>query len=224
MKHENFNTVIALLGLLLAAFSTYTQLKPEKDELDLVVTASLNPNAKFELKDNKYLPEGIFGANKKLAGPASIMLEVSNNMNRTVTIKKIKIELVKNDKGIIYYPQMINVSDKDTIDTLHTPVTIEGHSVIQRELSINIPVHYEERISSCFSRPGLFVSEPISINNIEYCYFSHGIDFLGNKVQLTQYEGGGTMFTKTSGGQSLTYKLTIKTGDNSEIIKMATLD
>ncbi|EOU9512383.1 hypothetical protein ACOJCK_002296 [Cronobacter dublinensis] len=224
MKHENFNTVIALLGLLLAAFSTYTQLKPEKDELDLVVTASLNPNAKFELKDNKYLPEGIFGPNKKLAGPASIMLEVSNNMNRTVTIKKIKIEVVKNDKGIIYYPQMINVSDKDTIDTLHAPVTIEGHSVIQRQLSINIPVHYEERISSCFSRPSLFVSEPISFNEIEYCYFSHGIDFLGNKVQLTQYEGGGTMFTKTSGGQSLTYKLTIKTGDNSEIIKMATLD
>ena len=224
MKHENFNTAIALLGLLLAAFSTYTQLKPEKDELDLAVTASLKPNAKFELKDKKYLPEGIFGENKKLAGPASITLEASNNMNRPVTIKKIKIELVKNDQGIIYYPQMINISDKNTIDTLNTPVTIEEHSVIQRELSINIPIHYEEEISSCFSRPDLFVSEPISLNNIEYCYFSHGIDFLGNKVQLVQYEGGGTIFTKTLGGHSLTYKLTIKTGDNSEIIKMATFD
>ncbi|EPA0308205.1 hypothetical protein ACS6IT_04170 [Enterobacter hormaechei subsp. steigerwaltii] len=224
MKHENFNTAIALLGLLLAGFSTYMQLKTEKDELDLVVTANLNRNGKFELKDNKYLPEEIFGANKKIAGPASITFEASNNMNRAVTIKKIKIELVKNGSGIIYYPQMIDISDKNTMDTLQTPVTIEGHSVAQRELSINIPIHYEERFSSCFSRPGLFVSEPISFNNIEYCYFSHGIDFLGNKVQLTQYEGGGTMFTKTSGGQSLTYKLTIKTGDNSEIIKMVTLD
>ncbi|GEM_PF-3173759 len=224
MKHENFNTAIALLGLLLAAFSTYTQLKPEKDELDLAVTASLNPNTKFELKDNKYLPKEVFGENKKLAGPASFTLEASNNMNRPVTIKKIKIELVKNDHGIIYYPQMFNASDKKTIDTLHTPVTIEGHSVIQRELSINIPIHYDDRVSSCFSRPDLFVSEPISFNNIEYCYFSHGIDFLGNKVQLTQYEGGGTIFTKTSGGHSLTYKLTIKTGDNSEIVKIATFD
>lgn len=224
MKRENFNTAIALVGLLLAAFSTYTQLKPENDKLDLAVTTGLNTNEKFKLIDNPPLPKEIFGVNSKLAGPASIMLEISNNMNRPVTIKKIKIELVKDEKIVIYYPQIFNPSDKSSMETLHSPTTIEGHSVTQKNLSLNIPIHYDEKVSACFNRLNQFESEFKSLNNIEYCYFSHGIDLLGNKVKFTQYEGGGSIVTKTPGGYNLTYRVTIITGDNSEIVKMATFD
>lgn len=224
MKRENFNTAIALFGLLLAAFSTYTQFKPEKDKLDLAVTTGLDFNAKITLTDNNYLPEAIFGKNKKLAGPASIRLEASNNMNRPVTIKKIKIELIQSAKSIIFYPQMLNFSDERQTGILHTPVTIEGHSVTQKELSLNIPIYYDEKISSCFNKPNLTERKHKSFNNIEYCYFSQGIDLLGNKVQFRQYDGGASILTKTPGGYSLTYRITVITGDNSEIVKMATFD
>ncbi|WP_419236195.1 hypothetical protein [Serratia fonticola] len=112
MKRENFNTAIAFSGLVLAAFSTYIQLKPERDKLDLVVTTSFNTNSSFKLIEDGYLPKEMFGDNKKLAGPASITLELSNNMSRPVTTKRIKVELTNVEKTIIIYSHMFNPLDK----------------------------------------------------------------------------------------------------------------
>lgn len=224
MKRENFNTAIALSGLVLAAFSTYIQLKPERDKLDLVVTTSFNTNSSFKLIEDGYLPKEMFGDNKKLAGPASITLELSNNMSRPVTIKRIKVELTNGEKTIIIYSHMLNPLDKKTMEALFSPKTIDEHSVNKIELFLNIPIYYDEKVSSCFGRLHLSESKDEKINNVEYCYFSNGIDFLGNKIQFREYEGGAAMLSKTLGGNRLTYRLTVITGDNSEIVKMAIFD
>lgn len=220
MKRENINTIIALSGLVLAACSFYNQFKPETDKLEVAVNTGFFASSELELNKDITVPKALYGDSTRFAGPASITLEVSNNMSRPVTIKKIEVELVK-DGAAVSYTSMFNPLDKKTLDNLFTPTTIAEHSVKKIELQINIPIYYNEKISSCFktSKPAKLKNE--TFGNVRFCYYKNGIDLLGNKVQLKQFEGGGYL-VESSKGNNLNYRVIAITGDNSKIVSLAT--
>ncbi|ELY4458097.1 hypothetical protein SMZ60_000559 [Cronobacter sakazakii] len=128
MKRENINTIIAMLGLILATYSNYKQFKPESDKLELTINTGEIGSSELELNKDSSVPKALYGDDTRLAGPASIILELSNNMNRPVTIKKIEVELIK-DGTAINYSSMFNPLDKKTLDNLYSPTTIAEHSV-----------------------------------------------------------------------------------------------
>lgn len=90
MKRENINTIIAMSGLILAAYGNYKQFKPETDKLELAINTGVIGGSELELNKDLSVPKALYGDDTRLAGPASIILEVSNNMSRPVTIKKSK--------------------------------------------------------------------------------------------------------------------------------------
>ncbi|ELY2562128.1 hypothetical protein SMB96_004106, partial [Cronobacter sakazakii] len=102
MKRENINTIIAMLGLILATYSNYKQFKPESDKLELTINTGEIGSSELELNKDSSVPKALYGDDTRLAGPASIILELSNNMNRPVTIKKIEVELIKDGTAINY--------------------------------------------------------------------------------------------------------------------------
>lgn len=220
MKRENINTIIAILGLILAAYSNYKQFKPETDKMELAINTGVIGSSELELKKDSYVPKELYGDDTRLAGPASIILELSNNMNRPVTVKKIEVELIK-DGTAINYSDMFNPLDKKTLDNLYSPTTIAEHNVKKIELRINIPIHYNDKLSSCFMsiKPNTLKTDPYS--DVRFCYYKNGVDLLGNKVQLKQFEGGGYMVESLK-RISLNYRVTAVTGDNSKIVSLAT--
>ena len=220
MKRENINTIIAMSGLILAAYGYYKQFKLETDKLELAVNTGLIGSSELELNKDFSVPKALYGDNTRLAGPASIILEVSNNMSRPVTIKKIEVELIK-DGAAVNYSSMFNPLDKKTLDNLLSPTTIAEHTVKKIELRINIPIHYNEKFSSCFRSIKSTKLKTEQFSNVGFCYYKNGVDLLGNKVQLKQFEGGGYM-VKSSKGNSLNYRVTAITGDNSKIVSLAT--
>jgi len=220
VKRENINTIIAILGLILAVYSNYKQFKPETDKLELAINTGVIDSSELELKKDSYVPKELYGDDTRLAGPVSITLELSNNMNRPVTVKKIEVELIK-DGTAINYSDMFNPLDKKTLDNLYSPTTIAEHNVKKIELRINIPIHYNDKLSSCFMsiKPNALKTDPYS--DVRFCYYKNGVDLLGNKVQLKQFEGGGYM-VESSKRISLNYRVTAVTGDNSKIVSLAT--
>lgn len=220
MKRENINTIIAMSGLILAAYGYYKQFKPETDKLELAVNTGLIGSSELELNKDFSVPKALYGDNTRLAGPASIILEVSNNMSRPVTIKKIEVALIK-DGAAVNYSSMFNPLDKKTLDNLLSPTTIAEHTVKKIELRINIPIHYNEKFSSCFRSIKSIKLKTEQFSNVGFCYYKNGVDLLGNKVQLKQFEGGGYM-VESSKGNSLNYRVTAITGDNSKIVSLAT--
>ncbi|ASN13829.1 hypothetical protein B7764_00885 [Pantoea ananatis] len=220
MKRENINTIIAILGLILAAYSNYKQFKPETDKMELAINTGVIGSSELELKKDSYVPKELYGDDTRLAGPVSIILELSNNMNRPVTVKKIEVELIK-DGTAINYSDMFNPLDKKTLDNLYSPTTIAEHNVKKIELRINIPIHYNDKLSSCFMsiKPNTLKTDPYS--DVRFCYYKNGVDLLGNKVQLKQFEGGGYMVESLK-RISLNYRVTAVTGDNSKIVSLAT--
>ncbi|MDY4367628.1 hypothetical protein SNR26_07845 [Pectobacterium brasiliense] len=220
MKRENINTIIAMSGLILAAYGNYKQFKLETDKLELTVNTGVIGSSELELNKDFSVPKALYGDNTRLAGPASIILEVSNNMSRPVTIKKIEVELIK-DGAAINYSSMFNPLDKKTLDNLLSPTTIAEHTVKKIELRINIPIHYNEKFSSCFRSIKSTKLKTEKFSNVGFCYYKNGVDLLGNKVQLKQFEGGGYM-VESSKGNSLNYRVTAITGDNSKMVSLAT--
>ncbi|ECH0718640.1 TPA: hypothetical protein ROI13_001625 [Escherichia coli] len=219
MKHENVNTIIAVAGLGLAAFSTFMQFKPQQDILDIVVTADNSDNRGFFLK-GKPLPDEIFGDSKILAGPYNLFFEISNNINRPVTIKGVDIKLL-DDKGspIDYRDTVYSESDKKT---LTNPVQYEPHTVKRFNVAINIPIVYGKEFNKCFHPTGFIVDQHRYFGDIRFCYYSEGVDFFGNKVNSRVLEGGGIYFTKDE-SKYLNYKVTVVTGDNTIISKVVTI-
>jgi hypothetical protein len=118
---------------------------------------------------------------------------------------------------------MFNPLDKETLDNLVSPTTISEHSVKKIELRLNIPIYYNERVSSCFRSIKSTKLETEQFSNVRFCYYKNGVDLLGNKVQLKQFEGSGYM-VESSKGNSLNYRVTVITGDNSKIVSLATFD
>lgn len=220
MKRENINTLIAMSGLILAAFTYYNQFRPETDKLEVAVNTGFVANSELELNKDVSVPKALYGDYTRFAGPASIILEVSNNMSRPVTIKKIEVELIK-DGAAVSYTSMFNPLDIKTLENLQSPTTIAEHSVKKIELRINIPIYYNEEVSSCFRsiKPTKLKSE--EFGNVSFCYYKNGINLLGNKVQLKQFEGGGYMVESFKENR-LTYRITAITGDNSKMVSLAT--
>lgn len=220
MKREDINTIIAMSGLILAAYSTYKQSKPEADKLELTADIGFVENAEVKLNKDIFVPKALYGNNTRLAGPASILLEVSNNMSRPVTIKKIKIELIKDNRAVVY-SNMLDPLDGKTLENLSSPTTIAEHSVKKIDLQINVPIHYNDKISYCFRSIKTTKLKAESIGNVRLCYYKNGIDLFGNKVQFTQFEGGEYLVESLK-EKNLSYRVTVMTGDNSKMLTLAT--
>ncbi|MEN4683826.1 hypothetical protein [Pantoea agglomerans] len=220
IKRESINTIIATLGLIVAAGSYYNQFKSESDKLEVVVNTGFVASSELELNNDIAVPKALYGDHARFVGPASIILEVSNNMSRPVTIKKIEVELIK-DSAAVSYAGMFNPLDQKTSDNLLSPTTISEHSVKKIELRINIPIYYDERVSSCFKKSKPAKLQVEEFGNVIFCYYKNGIDLLGNKVQLKQFEGGGYL-VESSKVNSLNYRVTAITGDNSKMVSLAT--
>lgn len=223
MKRETFNTIIALLGLALAAFSTFNQLRPEKDVLDFSTQAGFDSKDYFKLARQANLPKEIFGENTKLAGPAFIRLEIANNMNRPVTVKKINLTFINKNNNELFYSSLFDGEGGSDAFLSNIPVTLAEHTVKNINMSINIPIFYKEDFAECFENKRILKGENKSVNEVEYCYYSKGKDLIGNAINMQEFKNGGVIITKNEQSKALNYKVTLITGDNTEISRMATI-
>ncbi|MBG6246577.1 hypothetical protein CS369_21000 [Candidatus Symbiopectobacterium sp. 'North America'] len=215
MKHESINTFIAVIGLGLAAFSTFMQLKPQSDALDIIATTSNAKNKGFYLKEGN-LPTELFEESRSLAGSYDVTLEITNNLNRTVSIKAIEIKFIINEGNAIYYNDMI-YSEFDR-NILNTPIPYEAYSVKRLKIFLNIPIIYDDRFRKCF-HPTRFISEYDKyFDSIKHCYYSKNTDMMDNKVNSRTLDGGGVIFTHEN-KNSLRYEIIVTTGDNTKIRK-----
>ncbi|MDV6254332.1 hypothetical protein [Vibrio sp. EA2] len=91
MKHETVNSIIGVLGLLIASITAYHQFVPPSDQLDIEVvsvpsTQPLNEYIEFQ--------DGLSEEVRKLSGPFFWEFTAYNSLDRTVTIKELETKLL----------------------------------------------------------------------------------------------------------------------------------
>ncbi|EOY4517370.1 hypothetical protein ABMY01_22415 [Vibrio vulnificus] len=202
MKHETVNSIIGVLGLVIASVTAYHQFVPPSDNLEIEVT-SVPSNEKL----NEYIEfqDGLSDEVRKLSGPFFWKFTAYNDLDRTVTIKEIDTKLLSDIGGLIDYSDLsIGTFDRN-LAPLHLPLSINAHEAKVIILALNIPIKYQEHCTISNS----------TVQDLERCYYGYGHDLFGNPVErlttgVVQWKGLP---------KSPSFISTVKTGDGSELRK-----
>ncbi len=202
IKHETVNSIIGVLGLVIASITAFHQFVPPNDNLDIeVVPVPSNKTL------NQYMDfqDGQSDDVLKISGPFFWKFTAYNSLDRTVTIKEIETKLLSDTGGLIYYSDLaVGTFDRD-LKPLSLPISIEAREAKVIMLALNIPIKNQE---SC-------VVSQSTIREVERCYYSHGRDLFGNEVILLS--DGVVQWGDIP--KSPSFLSTLITGDNSEFHK-----
>ena len=202
MKHETVNSIIGVLGLLIASITAYHQFVPPSDQLDIEVvsvpsTQPLNEYVEFQ--------DGLSEEVRKLSGPFFWEFTVYNSLDRTVTIKELETKLLTDIGSLIDYSDLsIGTFDRNLVP-LQLPLSINAHEAQVIVLALNIPVKYQEHCKISGS----------TVQELEQCYYQYGHDLFGNEIERLAY--GAVQWKGLP--KSPSFISTITTGDNSQLSK-----
>lgn len=212
MSHENINTLIASIGLLIGLVTAWHQFGPSPDELEIEVTDRFEFSIPFE--SLRPFPKLNDEPERTIAGPVFWKAVLYNKLDRPLSIKELKTFMISEAGGLSQYSDMqLGVFDIDK-KPIHFPISIESRNAKAIFIGLNIPVLKDQpEEKSCF-KPNL------SRRDVEVCYFSKGVDLFGNTVDYTEYPNpGGEPFISVrwpDGTTSPSFVSVIRTGDNSE--------
>ena len=202
IKHESVNSVIAVLGLLIAIVTAYYQFVPKSDNLNIEVStipSNLPLIQHFDFQDG--LSDKVF----KISGPFFWKFTIYNNLNRTTTIKKINTKLLSGAGGLIDYSNLtVGTFDRE-LQPLPLPISIGANEPLVIIVGLNVPILSEE---SCFTQQS-------TLNEVQRCYFEKGYDLFGNPVH--SIDGGAVKWEGLP--KSPIFISRVITGDNTEFNK-----
>lgn len=211
-KIEYINTTIAILGLVVASVTAYSEFRTKPD--DLSVTSKGRIISQDVLSVNAGIgptrDAGIFGP---LVGPISWEIQVFNPSARPVTITAFKVFHPSGFGPMSHYSGMnekLAVKGSSSVELALPDVISEGHAKTYT-LSLYVPTKptvEQERICLNENKPLL---------DLERCFYSLGTDLFGNRAIKSEYTSPDMQVISYGGiPAGPEFILEIETGDGSK--------
>jgi hypothetical protein len=180
MKHETLNSIIAILGLGIAIFSTAYQLWPEADRLNVTVESRVDIGLPTSIIE-KAVPNATNGELDPAIGPISWKIRVYNDSDRNVSITKYDFLGLSNTRlfQTNAFRERLSAFDPSLNDQV-LPDNIGPRETKAYLFSFFLPFTSQHNL--------LETCRPNSDNfkAFERCFFLNGYDLFGNKVMASK--------------------------------------
>lgn len=177
MKHATVNTIVGVLGLLIATITAISQFWPEADKLQVVIENRAHTGERVEFDGFGLLRP----YEEKLSpsfGPVSWKLRIFNSTDRVISVVRYRIFQLSEDGSRIgsnsFNERLVPIDA--SIREQKFPLNIEAREANGYLLSLMVPyVKETDGERSC----SIDVS---TIRQFENCFFARGRDLFGNPV------------------------------------------
>ena len=163
MKHETFNSIIAGLGLVLAAVTAWNQFSSKADELQVVSEGRTETGNQIEI--NKFgILDSETGRPAPTIGPTSWRVRIHNETDRPVSIVNFEFFLLGPEyERIMYSEAKEKLSSAEAgLPSIDLPINIPAHQTTAYVISAFIPFDrnvFEEEADCFDSEPTLHQAE-----------------------------------------------------------------
>lgn len=214
MKHETFNSIIAVLGLSLAAITAWHQFVPGSDHVELANEGRVNLGQKLEVN-----PTGSLDLDKgtpaPTVGPVTWKVRVYNASDRPVSIVKFSLFLLGDTGGRFQYSGM-----NDMLSPYDAPLSTQ---VLPDNISERASKAYLISLSMPFAPDSSSVpkceEQATQLRGLERCFFFKGRDLFDNPVTVTQHgsePSGPISVSWDKGAEGPLFAAVFETADGSE--------
>lgn len=213
---DKITLVTSILSLLVSFFVAYKQFQPVKDSVDIEGVLRFS-----EVKPIKEIYRGsrltkLYGENKAIGGPFELEITLSNNLNRSVSIKNISVNYFQLERSFFYH----SLIRKEELKKLNDVIKIDSNGVERRTFSVNLPFYMSADTRKCLDNDKHNSESNESIN---LCYYKNGLDIFGNKIRYAVMDGAKmAILSKDRLLPEVIVRLT--TGDNTIIKKKVTFN
>ena len=209
MKHEYFNSIVALLGLTVATVTAIFQFWPNADALQIVTESRVDVGKKVEI--TKFgAPNLNTGGTDPVFGPVTWKIRVYNPLDQGVSLVGYKFfQLDENNQKIYSSAFADRLSPVGvSLNVLDLPDNIGARETKAYFFSFMVPF---KNNADCNSKNA-------NIHEFEKCFWAEGVDFLGNSVESTfdQSAPPKLIFTRWLGREhNPRFSLELETADGS---------
>ncbi|MBL3597938.1 hypothetical protein JMM63_20695 [Rhodovulum sulfidophilum] len=183
MKHETINSIVGVLGLVIASVTAVRQFWPEAERLQVVVEGRAETGRPIDvsgfgmLRVSDEKPSPLFG-------PVSWKIRLFNNTDRNLSVVGYQIfQLTEDGAKVSSNALRDRLSQFDlSLAEQPFPFSIDGFDATAVVISLMVPFEEEsEGAEEC--------AEPqVSIQQFERCFFKQGRDLFGNQVEKIHYD------------------------------------
>ncbi len=212
INHENINTVLAALALLLAVPAAWNQFRPPRDRIDLLSAERVDLGEPINVTASLPLLGPTPGP---LVGPVYWKVVLYNPLDRAVTVASIDaFFLAPFSKGLAQYSGMVDSlrSGSTPSESVSAPISIEAHEATSVLIGLDIPTAAD----SPQSPPHSCLTEGSTLQRAERCRFEEGSDLFGNPVKSQNPAGSALAVTWTGSMLEPRYIVKVKTADGSQ--------
>lgn len=217
-KHETVNSIGVIVAIVAAFSSLYQQYKSTPDDLKLTTNGRIISDSIVSMIDHG-------GPNKEadgldpVIGPIPWKVLAYNPTARPVTVTDFKMSYLSPAGRQIDYSAMNKTMStaQDSTQSVPLPDQISPGEAKAYVLSVYMPIHpTDQQRAACLGKE-------LSLLELERCFYQHGTDLFGNRVEKTveQFPGMFTIgYSGTLSGPQ--FIMEMKTGDgSSEIINLS---
>ena len=177
MKHESVNSIIGVIGLLIACVTAWFQFAPTADRIQLVSEGRITTGHPIEV-----LPVGGLDVHTfqplPVIGPVTWKIRITNNTDKVVSIVSFRVFQL-DDAGKEFYnstmSERLSIQDA-SLEAQRLPDNIGANETKGYLVSLMMPIipHEVER-SKC-------IQNVDNLKEIERCFYVLGRDLFGNDV------------------------------------------
>ncbi len=178
MKHAIINTILATMGIAIAATTAWFQFAPASDQLQLASEGLVNIDQTIKVTPSPGLSL-ISPTSNAVLGPVIWKLRVYNASDRTVSVVGYEVFLLTNEDHRAYYSEMREqlVTFDALLNNQLLPDNIAPRSSKAYIVSMHIPFELDENSTTdC-------VGKKSKLTDIQRCFFKKGRDLFGNPVE-----------------------------------------
>ena len=208
MKHETLNSIVALLGLGLAAITAWHQFGPKSDTITLVSEGRVETGTPLEIQPFGTLDE-ITGERQPVAGPVTWKVRVHNTSHHSVSLVSYELLHLGEDDSLIYYSAMRErlSPNNPTLPVQSLPDNIPLNESRAYFVSLFVPFQADQDMDNACG------DAVETIQELEYCFHEKGRDMFGNQAETI--EQGGLRHTVVETFSAPKFLLVLQTADGS---------
>lgn len=214
MKHQTFNSIIAALGLSLAATTAWYQFAPAADRIELTSEGRINLGRNLE-----FSPVGLgalYGDRPmSVAGPVTWKVRVYNASDRPVSVVSFSVYLLSENGGRVRYSAMrerLSPFDVSLAEQV-LPDKIGAREAKAYLISLSMPFERDQNGDPKCE------DEATQLRDLERCFFFKRRDLFGNPVSVTRYDSAPSGSFSVSWDQGHTgphFSVVFETADGSQ--------
>lgn len=211
MKHETFNSIIAFLGLGLAAVTAWDQFGPKSDFIALANEGRIEVGRRLEIEPIGTI-DTTTGRNQPVVGPVTWKIRVDNATDRPVSIVSFDAFLLGENSGRIQYSTMREslLAFDPAMSVQALPENIPPNESRAYLVSLFVPFSSDEDTESKCD------DSAESLGGLERCFLQKGRDMFGNQVEVVDYGSAGISAQWTGGFSGPNFEIVLETADGSE--------